>query len=242
VPLDLQSGLHYEVYGTGLPVFLAPYFVSTQSPALPGYVDGLAGDFRVLVIDPPGEGLSAPLPAAEFTADEICRRMLAVADAAGFTRFVWCGYSWGAVVGLQLACRCDRLLALVCGGWPPLGGEYAKMLRGAQALVREPPTEGAYAGFDATPFVTFYESVQSWPESEAVARIGCPRWVLYGSNDATSIGVETVEIAATIRAHETELRRLGWGVSEIAAGDHGLVANPSVVVPVLRRFLSSLSA
>ncbi len=242
MPVDSQSGLRYEVYGKGLPVFLAPYFVTAQSPALPGYIDGLAKEFRVLVIDLPGEGLSASVPSAQFTADEICRRMLAVADAAGFTRFVWCGYSWGAVVGLQLASRCDRLRALVCGGWPPIGGEYTKMLRGARALVSKPPSEGAYAGFDAAPFVTFYESVRSWPESEAVARIGCPRCVLYGSDDATSIGAETVEIAATIRAREAELRRLGWEVYEIAASDHGLVANPSVVVPVLRRFLTSLKS
>jgi pimeloyl-ACP methyl ester carboxylesterase len=54
--------------------------------------------------------------------------ILAVADAAGVDRFAWFGFSFGSVVGLQLASRTNRLSALVCGGWPPLGGQYAETL------------------------------------------------------------------------------------------------------------------
>jgi len=236
---DASSGLCYEVFGTGIPLFLAPYFATCQSPYLQGYIDALADRYRVLVIDLPGEGRSAPIAAADFTAARVCRAMLSVADAAGFDRFIWCGYSWGAVVGLQIASGFDRLSGLVCGGWPPLGGEYSKMLRGARALVQEPPSQGPYAGFDAAPFVTFYESIQSWPEGEAVRKISCPRLVLFGSEDATSIGVETVYIADTLRQRADELQRLGWCMSEIPGRDHTLCADPTVVVPLIRKFLDT---
>lgn len=237
--IDAASGMYYEVYGSGIPLFLAPYFATCQAPCLQGYVDALSDRYRVLVIDFPGEGGSAAIVPTDFTAARICKVMLSVADAAGFDRFVWCGYSWGAVVGLQIASGFDRLAALVCGGWPPLGGEYSKMLRGARALVREPPSEGPYAGFDAAPFATYYESIQSWPEAEAMSKISCPRLVLFGSEDATSIGVETVQIASTIRERADDLRRLGWRVSEIAGRDHTLFADPAVVVPVIREFLDA---
>jgi pimeloyl-ACP methyl ester carboxylesterase len=39
-----------------------------------------------------------------------------VADAAGFERFAWLGYSWGGVMVLQLAWRSNRLSTLICGG------------------------------------------------------------------------------------------------------------------------------
>ena len=239
MPHDAASGMYYEVHGAGAPLFLAPYFASCQAPYLRGYLDLLVDRYRVLVVDLPGEGKSSPMAASAFTAERVCTAMLNVADAGGFGRFIWCGYSWGAVVGLQLAYRTDRLAGLICGGWPPLGGEYAKMLRGARALVRDPPSEGPYAGFDAAPYASFYESIQSWPETEAVKRISCPRLVLFGSEDATSIGAETVHIAATIREQTPELRRLGWRVSEIPGRDHSLLADPAVVVPALRAFLDA---
>ena len=237
MPHDAASGIYYEVHGKGVPLFLAPYFATCQAPHLGGYLDLLVDRYCVLVVDLPGEGKSAPMATSDFTAERICAAMLSVADAGRFGRFIWCGYSWGGVVGLQLADRTDRVAGLVCGGWPPLGGDYAKMLRGARALVRDPPSEGPYAGFDAAPYVSFYESIQGWPEADAVKGISCPRLVLFGSEDATSIGVETVHIAATIRERTLELQRLGWQVSEITGRDHSLLAEPALVVPAMRAFL-----
>ena len=68
--------------------------------------------------------------AESFTADRWCADILAIADAAGVERFAWYGFSFGAVVGLQLAARTDRLSALICGGWPPLGGPVPGDARG----------------------------------------------------------------------------------------------------------------
>jgi pimeloyl-ACP methyl ester carboxylesterase len=85
-------------------------------PCLNGYLGGLTDRYSVLVMDPPGQGKSARLPAEEFTADRFCNDPLGVADAAGFERFAWLGYSWGGVMGLQLAWRSNRLSTLICGG------------------------------------------------------------------------------------------------------------------------------
>src|SRR5215211_9300437 len=91
-------------------------------------IDGLADVFRVVAFDYEGHVLQVPKPAT-LTPDNLARDFLAVADAAGAERFAWYGYSWLAVGGLQLAIRTDRLTALVMGGWPPIDGPYAEMLR-----------------------------------------------------------------------------------------------------------------
>src|SRR5215471_19010781 len=96
----------------------------------------------------------------------LCADILAVADAAGVDRFAWFGFSFGSVVGLQLASRTSRLSALVCGGWPPLGGQYAETLAYAEA-------EAAQGR--APSVVTFYRSIRGWPEREAVSKLSCPR-------------------------------------------------------------------
>ena len=94
-----------------------------------------------------------------FTSDRVRADILAVADAAAADRFAWYGYSWGGVVGLQLVARTDRLTALVCGGWPPLGAPYDRMteLSGAASERSDQPAS----------FATYYRSLAGWPEREA---------------------------------------------------------------------------
>src|SRR5215218_4188672 len=91
-------------------------------------VDGLKDAFRVVAFDYEGHVLQVPKPDT-LTPDNLARDLLAVADVAGAERFAWYGYSWLAVGGLQLALRSDRVAALVMGGWPPIDGPYAEMLR-----------------------------------------------------------------------------------------------------------------
>ena len=66
----------------------------------------LLTDRRVVLLD-----LDAPPPMApeEHTADRVCADILAALTAAGIDRFVWYGYSFGAVVGLQVATRSPRV-------------------------------------------------------------------------------------------------------------------------------------
>ncbi|MDF9841480.1 pimeloyl-ACP methyl ester carboxylesterase [Paenibacillus sp. PastF-1] len=54
--------------------------------------------------------------------------LLTIADEMNVERFSYYGYSWLALVGLQLAIRSDRVESLVMGGFPPLVGPYKEML------------------------------------------------------------------------------------------------------------------
>ena len=152
-----------------------------------------------------------------------------MADAAGVDRFAWFGFSFGSVVGLQLASRTSRLSALVCGGWPPLGGQYAETLGYAE----EEAAQGR-----VTPFLTFYRSVREWPEREAVSKFTCPRMAFAGNKDEFVAGAATrIRIGPLLAEHRAELERLGWTVQLIDGFGHELGARPDVVIPILRRFL-----
>src|SRR4029077_5517306 len=131
-------GGRYEVHGRGFPLVLGYPIKASPTPEDPdgtllkGYLSRLTDRYRVLAMDYPpfgqGESTRDWGPSDAFTADRVCEELFAVADAAGFNRFVWWGFSWGGLIGLQLAWRSDRIAALVCGGWPPLGGPYADLL------------------------------------------------------------------------------------------------------------------
>ncbi|WP_437733946.1 alpha/beta fold hydrolase [Sorangium sp. So ce1335] len=235
--------IHHETHGQGAPLLLGFPLMASAWPGDPelavlkGYLDRLTDRYRVLVVDypqlGPGIGKSDPIPASELTADRVCADLLAVADAAGFDRFAFWGFSWGGVVGLQLACRTDRLTALVCGGWPPLGAPYGDMLRITRKMAAAPEVP-----VRVDQFVTFYESVQGWPEAEAVERIACPRMAFTGSEDEMDYpGEIKLRIAATLRERRRELEQLGWHVTEIPGRDHGVFTDPATVVPTVREFL-----
>ena len=91
-------------------------------------IKGLSDAFRVVAFDYEGQCLRTPKPDT-LTPANVASDLLAVADAAGADRFAYYGYSWLAMIGLQLAIRTDRLLALIMGGFPPLNGPYEEMLR-----------------------------------------------------------------------------------------------------------------
>ncbi|MGK3998234.1 alpha/beta fold hydrolase [Sorangium sp. So ce1024] len=235
--------IHHETHGQGAPLLLgfplmaSPWPGDPELAVLKGYLERLTDRYRVLVVDypivGPGVGKSDPIPAGDVTADRVCADLLAAADAAGFDRFAFWGFSFGGVVGLQLACRTDRLTALVCGGWPPLGAPYGDMLRISRKMAA---ARGIPERED--PFVTFYESIEGWPEAEAVQRIACPRMTFTGAEDAVEFpGESTVRIGSTIGERRGELERLGWHVTEIPGRDHAVFMDPATVVPLVRAFL-----
>ncbi|KYF47988.1 hypothetical protein BE08_30510 [Sorangium cellulosum] len=221
----------------GFPLMASPWPGDPELAVLKGYLDRLTDRYRVLVVDypslGPGIGKSDPIPAGDLTAGRVCADLLAAADAAGFDRFAYWGFSWGGVVGLQLACRTDRLTALVCGGWPPLGAPYGDMLHITRKMAAAPEVP-----VRVDQFVTFYESVEGWPEAEAVQRIACPRMTFTGAADEMEYpGEIKLRIAPTIRERRGELERLGWHVTEIPGRDHGVFTDPATVVPIVREFL-----
>ncbi|MBK8597831.1 MAG: alpha/beta fold hydrolase [Holophagales bacterium] len=248
-----SSHIHFEVHGEGVPLFLGFPLMASQgeifgeegAAVLRGYLDRLTDRYRVLVADYPSIGRSGSIPTAELTADRVSTDLLRVADAAGFDRFAFWGFSWGGAAGLQLASRTDRLTALVCGGWPPLGGPYAEILRASREAAADPPASATVVLREPAQYaqwVTFYESVLNWPEAEAVARIACPRMAYAGSEGDPTAGHEVpISIASTIRDRRGELEAMGWRVTEIPGRDHSVCLDPATVVPLVRDFLDAVS-
>jgi pimeloyl-ACP methyl ester carboxylesterase len=175
-------------------------------------IDGLADAFQVVAFDYEGHLLAVPKPDT-LTPEGVVGDLLAVADAAGAGRFAYYGYSWLALAGLQLALRTDRLTALVMGGYPPLDGPYAQMLRVTTATHKlavanaaapaatpsDPPPSGGspeevdWSQVEVTlseaqtrQFVTLYQALEGFDDRAAQARLRCPRLCFVGSADEIS--------------------------------------------------------
>jgi pimeloyl-ACP methyl ester carboxylesterase len=223
----------------------AEIFGDDGAAVLRGYLDRLTDRYRVLLVDYPSIGKSPSIPADELTADRVCADLVEVATAAGFDRFAYWGYSWGGAVGLQLASRTDRLSALVCGGWTPLGASYADIVRVSREAAASPPASSMVVLREASQYsqwVTFFESIVDWPEAQAVADIACPRMTFAGSEGDPTAGHDVpVKIATTIRERRDELEAMGWCVKEIPGRDHSVCLDPAAVVPVVREFLDKVS-
>lgn len=234
-----EPAIYFESSGRGFPLILGYPITASEVPedpghtAMTGYLNRLTDRYEVVVMDYPNLGRSERIAASELTADRVCADLLRVADAAGFKRFIWWGYSWGGVIGLQLACRTERLAALVCGGWPPLGNLYPKVLQSCRASAAAHEYQKQY--------VTFYESIRDWPEAQAVKRLTCPRLTYVGSDDEVERAGIKMETAATLRAHRLELESYGWQVREIPGRDHSLWTDPGTVVPIVRPFLDRVT-
>ena len=197
----------------------------------------------MLLVDYPSIGGSDTIPTDQLTAARVCSDLLAGADAAGFDRFVYWGYSWGGMAGLQLATRSDRLSALVVGGWVPLGGFQAQALEGALLQVDHPPESAKVvlrSNAQYAQWVTYYRSVADWPERDAVAGITCPRVVFMGADAVTDAGGIPMPMAATLRSLAPELEASGWRVIEIPDRDFTVVFDPDAVVPRVRAELDEL--
>ena len=208
-----------------------PYTVKGSGPTLITFagsiLDSLSERYRVIAMDyPPAEMLYAQSRAVRdtFTPERVCTDILSVADMAGASNFAYYGYSWGGVVGLQLATRTKRLSALVCGGWPPLGAPYRDMPNATGQSI----------------FTTFYRSLQDWPEREAVAGISCPRLAFAGRDDVIDGPGVNVRIGPLLSEHREELQQMGWTVRIVAGFAHSLNASLDVVGPILREFLDPI--
>lgn len=108
-------------------------FVEDHDPELPGLpvvlwhsllcdggmwraqIDALAGRARVINVDAPGHGRSAPSK-GPYTMDDCVAAALDVLDALKIERCKWVGLSWGGMVGMRLALaaphRIERLALL----------------------------------------------------------------------------------------------------------------------------------
>jgi len=251
MPLDHTSGVYYELTGSGSPLLLGFPLMASQEEIFGPEAGGLTGAFierlahkhRLLFMDYPGIGRSADIPTDQLTAAQVCADILAVADAAGFDRFSYWGYSWGAAVGLQLAWRTDRLSALVIGGWPPLGGQYVDMLKASLEQVDDPPPEVQVVLRSPAQYrqwSTFYASVQDWPERLAVESLQCPRLAYAGGEGDVSAGKEWIRNAGILNEKRVLLEQMGWRVVLVPGRNHATCLDAEVVVPMLESVLGDI--
>lgn len=234
-----HAAVRHESYGRGPALFLgSPIGASNNRPGgdslaalRQGYLDRLTDRYQVIVMDYPPTGADAAAAVASFDPDRVCADILAVADAAGIDRFAWYGYSWGGVVGLQLAARTNRLSALICGGWPPIGASYRDMAAVAQRLAEQVRVA------DAQIMATFYRALVEWRDEEAVSKFTCPRMTVVGRDDSITTAGYTARIGPLVVERQTDLERMGWKVHVVDGFKHELFTRPDVVVPLMRTFL-----
>lgn len=262
------STIDIEVHGAG-PTLLLP--VNPQpvtgpqaeqmrqygtDPALgQSLIKGLSDAFRVVAFDYEGQCLRTPKPDT-LTPANVASDLLAVADAAGAHRFAYYGYSWLALIGLQIAIRTDHLSALIMGGFPPLNGPYEEMFRVTIATYEMASGERATPSADESEwsgmalsrdqtrqFVTLYQALQDFDDRAAQAQITCPRLCFVGSADEIqydkSWGNVHVSLAGPIRRERAHLEDLGWDVRVLDGLDHIQTMQARQVLPILRPWLVS---
>ena len=214
----------------------------------------------MIAFDYEGHVLAVPKPDT-LTPVNVCADLMAVATAGGAATFAYYGYSWLALAGLQLATRTDRLTTLAMGGYPPLSGPYAEMLKVTVAAhemaVHPRPYEGApqdatawdtadytLSAAQTRQFVTLYEALQTFDDRAALARLNCHRLCFVGSADEITYGERWGDVhvslaAPTIRLRP-ELEALGWQVHVLDGLDHVAAMQAAVVLPLLRPWLEAV--
>ena len=127
MPYATNAGvrIRYEVEGSGPPLLLHIGFIGgLEDWADAGYVAPLAREFRVLRLDPRGQGGSdKPHDPDAYTTPYRVGDILAVLDAEGIDRAHFWGYSLGGRVGFALGVfASERVASLIVGGAHPFPG------------------------------------------------------------------------------------------------------------------------
>jgi pimeloyl-ACP methyl ester carboxylesterase len=125
MPYAINDGvrIHYEVEGgDGPPLILHTGFMGNiQRWHYTGYADALRDEYRLIILDPRGQGASdKPHDVAAYALENFVRDVVAVLDDAGIDRAHFFGYSLGANVGFGAAVFApSRFISLILGGGDP---------------------------------------------------------------------------------------------------------------------------
>ena len=236
--------IYFETYGEPAKpaIFLGPHYYATRIQPDESFSDdwisALAQDFFLIVADyPRGLGRTKNPQGLSFSPDIAAQEYVRIAAAAGVERFAWLGYSFGAAMGLQLACRTDRLTALAIGGFPPLNAPFKRMRDISQRMARAAPSLPAFIepGVLWTT-VGFYSALVSWPERQEISKLMLPRLVYMGDRDEAQGLVERVPLADLLRSAEWQLRDLGWKLVWLAGHDHISARRPEISLALVSEF------
>ncbi|MFD5020557.1 alpha/beta fold hydrolase [Paenibacillus sp. NPDC058367] len=226
------------------------------------FVEGLADTFQVLYFDYEGHLFQHPVD--NLTVDHIVKDLLLIADEMNVKSFSYYGYSWLALIGLQLAIRTNRLESLVMGGFPPYNGPYQEMLNVTQkthtqalnnqnevaeksSIETENPNQIDWDNIKVSmdtrvtaQFVALYESLTAFDDRSIHQLLSLPKLAFAGENDTIvygeNFGNVTVDIAGILKMNSTKLCDLGWDVEVLTGSqmDHTKAMQPAVVIPLIK--------
>jgi len=145
--INADVRIHYQVVGTGPPLVLHHWtFSSLDAWYELGYVDALANEHRLILIDSRGHGRSdAPHDTAAYRPESRVGDVVAVLDALGVGAASFFGYSMGGWIGFCCAKYAPgRFPTFVLGGQHP----YAQSMEDARSWLRVGEERGGDAFID----------------------------------------------------------------------------------------------
>lgn len=230
------------------------------------FIEGLLDEFQVLYFDYEGHRFQNPNP-ENLTPDNIVNDLILIADEMNVDKFSYYGYSWLALVGLQLAIRTNRLESLIMGGFPPLDGPYKEMMvvtnkTYQQALDNqnspvcdeqvnlESPEEIDWDNIkvkidtnQTKQFVTMYKNLMDFDDRKIQHQLSIPKLTFAGEKDTIvygeNFGSVTVDIVGILQKNKEELEHSGWDVEIIKGNemDHTKAMQPITVLPLIKAWL-----
>ncbi|MDM5277722.1 alpha/beta hydrolase [Paenibacillus silvae] len=229
------------------------------------FIEGLMDKFQIIYFDYEGHRLQNPNP-DNLTPEHIVKDLLTIADEMDVKKFSYYGYSWLALVGLQLAIRTDRLESLIMGGFPPIEGPYQEMMvvtskTYEQALDKQNSPvskesdeinpekvdwDNIQVRIDTNQtkqFVTMYENLMDFDDRDIQHKLSIPRLAFAGEKDTIvygeNFGSVTVDIIGILQKNKQALEHLGWDIEIIKGNDmdHTKAMQPVTVVSLIRRWL-----
>jgi pimeloyl-ACP methyl ester carboxylesterase len=249
--------ISYEVVGEGRPLVLLHGWCCDRSWwTVPGYVDELRSDHRVVNVDIRGHGASdKPHEVAAYTWDALTGDVFAVADAEGLDRFAIWGQSYGGwIAWLTAAAAPERVAAIVASGaWDPrpepeLGtetDEWSEALRrgGTSALVDRFKIDMAETFDREFPPWAQAVTLRADPEALLAARAR-DRWI-HGipDEDLGSFPVPALLTAGELEDEDDDAAKIaamipnGQSLRLPGLGHAGACAASTLTVPTARAFL-----
>jgi pimeloyl-ACP methyl ester carboxylesterase len=238
--------INYEDVGPGKPIVLIPGFLQSASDwRRDGYMDRLSPRWRVVVMDPLGQGKSdKPEDPTLYRSPGVTAEVITVLDAAGIEKAPLWGYSRGAwLAAMTTIEHPQRVSGLILGGASLTDPPPTELPRWVEPISRG-DWDGFWEGFpiplDAKTKAHF-QKVNN-PKALAAERIGriesayvfdltrikVPACVYCGADD----GPEDAD--ATVEALHTTVH--------VVPGDHaGAFDGVDAVLAVVVAFLESLS-
>lgn len=229
------------------------------------FVEGLMDKFQVLYFDYEGHRLQQPNPES-LTPESIVKDLLTIANEMNVKKFSYYGYSWLALVGLQLAIRTDRLESLIMGGFPPIDGPYQEMMVVTNQTYEQTLSKQHSSVIDeqnlispekvdwdnikvrigtnqTKQFVTMYENLMEFDDRSIQHKLEIPRLAFAGEKDTIvygeNFGNVTVDIIGILQKNKQELEHFGWDIKILSGNDmdHTKAMQPVTVLSLIKPWL-----